>query len=454
MWDVFISHASEDKEKIAAPLADELQRRGLRIWYADFSLELGDSLRRSIDTGLARSRFGVIILSPRFFSKHWPQRELDGLSSREVSGEKVILPVWHGVTHAEVAAHSPSLADRLAVSTNQSIAQVADAIEQVVRRGGSAAETPPRAPGRVGAYYSRPTHLFLLGLGFVAILAFVIFAVITREPGTASTGLPDRPVADTRRTIALPRRFEASGTVRFSDHRPADGVEVSIPLLRLSDRTNANGTFHLGQIDPVPGMDSLDMRIAVEDTVFERRIALNAASLDIVLAYFPRSEPLPDTPGVAPPKASPPDSPNPALPEPGPGRATVREPEPRSRPEPTTGSVAGYVNAAIGGEQYKHYGMTVTGSGTCRLRGRVQVLRGGNREVHIVVLTADEYELYRVKGPYSEIFRERNTSDYTLDVELPGPGRYELVISNRTSWLTPKYVLVENVRWECTGGGS
>jgi hypothetical protein len=74
--------------------------------------------------------------------------------------------------------------------------------------------------------------------------------------------------------------------------------------------------------------------------------------------------------------------------------------------------------------------------------------------VHVVVLTADEYELYRTRRPYSEIFRERNTSDYTLDVELPGPGRYELVISNRTSWLTPKYVLVENVRWECTGGGS
>jgi hypothetical protein len=73
----------------------------------------------------------------------------------------------------------------------------------------------------------------------------------------------------------------------------------------------------------------------------------------------------------------------------------------------------------------------------------VQVFRGGDRTVDIVVLTADEYELYRVKGSYTEIFRERNTSDYILDVKLPGPGRYELVISNRRSWLTPKSVFVD-----------
>ena len=69
-WDVFISHASEDKEAIATPLAEALQANGLRVWYGDFSLRLGDSLRQSIDRGLARSRFGVVILSARFFEKH------------------------------------------------------------------------------------------------------------------------------------------------------------------------------------------------------------------------------------------------------------------------------------------------------------------------------------------------------------------------------------------------
>jgi hypothetical protein len=51
--------------------------------------------RQSIDSGLARSRFGIVILSEAFFAKHWPQRELDGLAAREVDGVKVILPVWH-----------------------------------------------------------------------------------------------------------------------------------------------------------------------------------------------------------------------------------------------------------------------------------------------------------------------------------------------------------------------
>lgn len=249
-------------------------------------------------------------------------------------------------------------------------------------------------------------------------------------------------------------RLEARGRIRFSDHRPAEGAEVSIPHLRLSDRTNANGVFYLGQIERVSGLDSLDVQIAIADTVFRRRIALNAASLDIVLAYSPRRESPPDTSVSVPPAPKRPESPDSTRIEPDSVREPMREPEPRRRPEPTTGSVVGYVNAAIGGEQYKHYGMTVTGAGACRVRGRVQVLRSGNRDVHIVVLTAEEYEHYAVRRPYSEIFRERNTSDYTLDVELPGPGRYELVISNRTSWMTPKYVLVENVRWECDGGGS
>jgi hypothetical protein len=78
-YDVFISHAWEDKDAIAHPLADELRRRGLDVWYDDFSLKVGDHLRESIDKGLGKSRFGVVILSPHFFAKQWPQYELDGL---------------------------------------------------------------------------------------------------------------------------------------------------------------------------------------------------------------------------------------------------------------------------------------------------------------------------------------------------------------------------------------
>lgn len=102
------------------------------MWYDDFALKLGDSLRQSIDRGLVRSRFGVVILSGHFFSKHWPQQELNGLATREVNGKKVILPVWHGVGFSEVCNYSPTLADRKAVETKSGLAHVVGMILQVV----------------------------------------------------------------------------------------------------------------------------------------------------------------------------------------------------------------------------------------------------------------------------------------------------------------------------------
>ena len=78
-WDVFIGHASEDKDDFVRSLAERLRHEGLRVWYDDFTLTVGDSLRRSIDRGLARSRYGVVVISPNFLRKEWPQKELDGL---------------------------------------------------------------------------------------------------------------------------------------------------------------------------------------------------------------------------------------------------------------------------------------------------------------------------------------------------------------------------------------
>ena len=132
MWDVFISHAWTDKEDIARPLAEALRRKGLRVWYDEFTLTLGDSLRRSIDRGLAESRYGVVILSPNFFAKEWPQKELDGLAAREVDSGKVILPVWHNVKWEDVRRFSPTLADKLAVSTAKGIDAV---VEEILRKG-------------------------------------------------------------------------------------------------------------------------------------------------------------------------------------------------------------------------------------------------------------------------------------------------------------------------------
>jgi formylglycine-generating enzyme required for sulfatase activity len=132
-WDVFISHAWEDKEGIARPLAEALRRKGLRVWYDEFTLTLGDSLRRSIDRGLAQSRYGVVILSPSFFAKEWPQKELDGLVAREVPGEKVILPIWHNITADQIREYSPTLADRVAVKSDRGLDYVVKELLRVIK---------------------------------------------------------------------------------------------------------------------------------------------------------------------------------------------------------------------------------------------------------------------------------------------------------------------------------
>jgi hypothetical protein len=133
-WDLFISHAGEDKQSFVRPLATVLTRFGLRVWYDEFTLKIGDSLSRSIDMGLAKSQFGVVVLSPHFVEKDWPEYELRGLTAKELGAGKVILPVWHDLSRADVLAFSPPLADKLAINTSgKTPLQVAIAIIEVVR---------------------------------------------------------------------------------------------------------------------------------------------------------------------------------------------------------------------------------------------------------------------------------------------------------------------------------
>ena len=133
-WDVFISHATEDKDEFVRPLAKALRDSGISVWFDEFSLKMGDSLRASIDYGLANSRYGVVVLSKNFFARHWPVQELNGLSTRESQGKNIILPVWHKISQAEVKEQSPILADKLAVSSelgvNAVVGRIAEVLEQ------------------------------------------------------------------------------------------------------------------------------------------------------------------------------------------------------------------------------------------------------------------------------------------------------------------------------------
>jgi hypothetical protein len=142
-WDVFVSHATEDKDEVVRPLVSELDARNVRVWYDEFELRIGDSLRRKIDAGLARSRFGVVVLSRSFFAKNWPQYELDGLVTREMTGEQIILPLWHDITKAELIKYSPSLADKVARSTTEwTLPEIAEEIASIIKDVGE--EVQPR----------------------------------------------------------------------------------------------------------------------------------------------------------------------------------------------------------------------------------------------------------------------------------------------------------------------
>lgn len=132
--DVFISHASEDKDDFVRPLANSLSREGLNVWYDEMTLRIGDSLRQKIDKGLANSRVGLVVLSPSFIKKGWTNYELDGIVTRSVSGEQVLLPIWHNITKQQVVDFSPSLADKVARSTaTHTIDEIAAEIAELIR---------------------------------------------------------------------------------------------------------------------------------------------------------------------------------------------------------------------------------------------------------------------------------------------------------------------------------
>lgn len=141
-YDVFICHASEDKEAFVRPLALRLAQAGLRVWFDEFALRPGDSLRDSIDRGLRSSRTCVVVLSPRFIGRSWTEWELNGIVQRHLASEEsILLPVWLDLSAAQVRQFSPSLADLVAVRAGTDISAVARTLAGLIR--------PPTLPNKV-----------------------------------------------------------------------------------------------------------------------------------------------------------------------------------------------------------------------------------------------------------------------------------------------------------------
>lgn len=135
IYDVFISHASEDKESFVSPLVESLQDAGIRVWYDATTMQWGKGLREQIDNGIKRSKYAIVVLSRSFFSKKWPQRELDGILAKESITGATPLPIWYNITYEEVYEFSPTLAGIYSYSTSdKSINDICQAFKLILEK--------------------------------------------------------------------------------------------------------------------------------------------------------------------------------------------------------------------------------------------------------------------------------------------------------------------------------
>lgn len=119
MYDVFISHASEDKEEFVQPHVEALQDAGVRVWYDSLDLTWGKGLREQIDNGIKRSKYAILVFSKNFFAKKWPKRELDGILAKEEITGATPLPIWYNISYKDVYEFSPTLSGLYSLSTDK-----------------------------------------------------------------------------------------------------------------------------------------------------------------------------------------------------------------------------------------------------------------------------------------------------------------------------------------------
>lgn len=111
-WDTYIAHSSEDKEEIVSPLADALEKRGIKVWYDKSIVDYGNNILQNMDDGLVNSNSGILILSHAFFQGSYTLEELYALLDDQINNGKKIFLVLHNITKEELRKYSPILATR------------------------------------------------------------------------------------------------------------------------------------------------------------------------------------------------------------------------------------------------------------------------------------------------------------------------------------------------------
>lgn len=159
-YDGFISYATEDLD-FATQLVLELKQNGLRVWFAEMSLKVGDKLLPSIEQGIEKSKFGVLLVSVHYLEKGWTNYEMDILLRQSIDKGKKLLPIWHGVTKQQVERKWPGLAGIWAVTETSNVHNVTVKLIEAMSSG-----APSRgiAPG-----WESPVHRFLNGTGEVKL---------------------------------------------------------------------------------------------------------------------------------------------------------------------------------------------------------------------------------------------------------------------------------------------
>lgn len=117
-YDVFISHANKDKSEYVDLLNMAVKRLGINVFYDTDVLSWGDNWKQVILDGTSDSEFAIIVISPNFFGREWTERELNEFFMQQnESGQKIVLPLLHGITISNLKEHYPELGDIQCISS-------------------------------------------------------------------------------------------------------------------------------------------------------------------------------------------------------------------------------------------------------------------------------------------------------------------------------------------------
>ncbi|MGJ4945109.1 toll/interleukin-1 receptor domain-containing protein [Bradyrhizobium sp. HKCCYLS1011] len=130
--DVFLCHAWDDRGGAAKELHDLLESRGVRVWFSEKDVVLGTSLLREIDKGLAKSRVGIVLVTPALLRRV----QAEGIAEKELSAllaRDLLVPIVHGTTYEALRDVSPLLGSRSGLSTAEnSMVDVAVKLAELV----------------------------------------------------------------------------------------------------------------------------------------------------------------------------------------------------------------------------------------------------------------------------------------------------------------------------------